>query len=210
MTEERLLKIRNVVTHRQKGFTLVLENIHDAHNVSAILRSADSVGIDRLFLVYNTNKFPRIGRISSGSAKKWVELSRYKNISDCYEVLRKENFKIYSTFLDKSSDKSTSLFDLDLTENVAIVIGNEHTGVSDDARNYSDGNFMIPMHGMVESLNVSVTAAVCLYEMLRQRTLKGMYDDPGFTKEELQEKMDHYLAKKKKIVPVKKINIVTS
>ncbi|CAN5390841.1 RNA methyltransferase [soil metagenome] len=204
MTDKRLSKIRNVVAHRQKGITLILENIHDSHNVSAILRSAESAGIDKLYLVYNTNKFPKIGRISSGSAKKWVELIRYKNISECYEVLKKDGYSIYSTYLDKSPVNNKSLFDIDLTKNSAIVIGNEHEGVSEEAVKLADGNFIIPMYGMVESLNVSVTAAVCLYEALRQRELNGMYKNTGYTEQETVEKLEIYLGKRKKQLPSRK------
>lgn len=220
MTEKRLSRISKVVSHRQKGLTLVLENIHDSHNVSAIFRSAESAGVDKIYLVYNTNKFPKIGRISSGSAKKWVELFRFKNIPDCYEVLRKEKYTIYNTYIDNPETinvypranndqgiskeklkeiaqtiKTKSLYDLDLTKPSAIVIGNEHTGVSEDAVKMSDGNFMVPMYGMVESLNVSVTAAICIYEALRQREIKNMYKEPGFTKKETEEKLKFYLSK---------------
>ncbi len=97
MTSKRFVKIKNVVESRQKYFTIVLENIHDFHNVSAILRSADAVGIDRVYLIYNSNKFPRIGKASSASAKKWIELVKFDNVSDCFKRLRENGFKIYST-----------------------------------------------------------------------------------------------------------------
>lgn len=222
MTEKRASLIRKVVSHRQKGLTLVLENIHDPHNAAAIFRSAESAGIDKIYLVYNTNKFPKIGRISSGSAKKWVEIFRYKNIQECYEVLKKEGYTIYTTYIDNpdtgkvnvyprpgndqgiskenlkeiaKSIKTKSLYEIDLTKPSAIVIGNEHTGVSEDAVKFSDANFMIPMYGMVESLNVSVSAGICVFEALRQRELKGMYKDPGFTKKEAEEKLKFYMEK---------------
>ncbi len=171
-----------------------MENIHDPHNVSAILRSADAVGIDKIYLVYNTNKFPKIGKTSSASAKKWIELERYNDMKSCVEKLKDSGFKIYSTYI-KENKFSDSLYDLDLTKKIAFVFGNEHTGVSDDVKKYSDKNFMIPMYGMIQSLNVSVAAAVCLYEAMRQRELKGMYGKSGFSKKELNEKINYYMNK---------------
>lgn len=191
MTPKRFIKIRDVVGKRQKYFTLVLENIHDPHNVSAILRSADAVGIDRVYLIYNSNKFPKIGKTSSASAKKWIELSRFSNAKDCFDLLKKEKYKIFSSFIDESK-KTASLYDLDLTGRIALVFGNEHTGVSDDVKELSKKNFMIPMHGMVQSLNVSVAVAVCLYEALRQRESKNMYSKSKFSKKELIEKFNFY------------------
>jgi len=191
LTPKRFTKIRDVVEKRQKYLTLVLENIHDPHNVSAILRSADAVGIDRVYLIYNSNKFPKIGRVSSASAKKWIKLERFNEVKECFDVLKKEKFKIYSTYIDNNK-KNYSLYDLDLTDRVALVFGNEHTGVSDEVKKFSGKNFMIPMYGMVQSLNVSVAVAVCLYEALRQRESKKMYERSKFSKKELSEKLKIY------------------
>lgn len=194
MTDKRFKKIQEVVFKRQKYLTIVLENIHDPHNVGAILRSADAVGIDTVYLVYNKCKFPKVGRVSSASADKWIELKKYKNVQECFNELRENRYKIYSTHISDSK-KNYSLFELNLTGKVALVFGNEHEGVSDDVKNLADRNFIVPMYGMVQSLNVSVTVAVCLYEALRQRELKGKYDKSGFNKIELKEKLEHYLQK---------------
>lgn len=91
--------------------------------------------------------------------------------------------------------KNYSLYELDLTKRVALVFGNEHRGLSDEAVRFSDGNFLIPMKGMVQSLNVSVSAAVCLYEALRQREQKGMYEKSKYTKSELKKKLNQYINK---------------
>jgi tRNA (guanosine-2'-O-)-methyltransferase len=194
LTEKRFKKIQEVVSNRQKYLTIVLENIHDPHNVSAILRSADAVGIDKIYLVYNTCKFPKIGRVSSASANKWIELVKFKSVQDCFEMLRKEKFKIYSTHIT-GSNRNYSLYDLKLTGKIALVFGNEHEGVSDDVKNLADQNYLVPMYGMVQSLNVSVTVAVCLYEVLRQRELKGKYVKSEYKNKELKEKLDIYLKK---------------
>jgi tRNA (guanosine-2'-O-)-methyltransferase len=194
LTEKRLNKFRKITGQWQKYLTVVLENIHDAHNVSAILRTADSVGIDKIYLIYNQESFPKISKISSASAKKWVELAKFKSVKDCYEELKKNKYNIYTTCMN-AERKSYSLYKLDLTKRTALVFGNEHRGLSEEAVNLSDKNFLIPMKGMVQSLNVSVSAAVCLYEALRQREKKGMYAKSKYTKKELEEKLNHYISK---------------
>lgn len=194
MTEKRLKKIKKVVNQRQKYLTVVLENVHDPHNVSAVLRSCDAVGIDKVYLIYNTNKFPKIGRVSSASAKKWVELIKFNNVDECFADLRKEGYKIYSTHMSESGENK-SLYEFDLTKKVAIVFGNEHFGVTDEVKEKSDKNLLIPMYGMIQSLNISVSVAVCLYEALRQREVKGMYKKSVYNKKELEEKLEYYLNK---------------
>lgn len=192
MTPKRFNRIRSVVEKRQKHLTVVLENIHDPHNVSAILRTADAVGVDKVYLIYNTNKFPKIGRTSSASAKKWIGLERFADAAECIESLRKDKYRIYSTHINNDVKKNISLYDLDLTARTALVFGNEHTGVSQQLVDLSDKNFMIPMYGMIQSLNVSVAVAVCLYESLRQREVKGLYEKTGFTKKEISDKLKDY------------------
>lgn len=171
-TEKREQKVVRVAAARQFNLTVVLENIHDPHNVSAIFRSCDAVGIPEVSLVYNIEQFPRIGKKSSASAYKWVKHQKYKSIQECYSQLRDKGYKIYSSSI---SSKSKSIYDLELYEKTAIVVGNEHRGVTTDAQRLADDNFIIPMYGMVQSLNVSVAVAVVLYEALRQRQVKGLY-----------------------------------
>ncbi len=149
-----------------------MENIHDPHNVGAMLRSADAVGLQEVHLVYTVERFPRLGKKSSASATKWVDRKKYSSIQECYQSLRAQGFIIYATRLSK---KAVSLYDLDLTGKVALVFGNEHRGVSDEASRHADVVFQIPMMGMIQSLNVSVACAVTLYEALRQRVTKGFY-----------------------------------
>ena len=175
ITDRRSAKLRRVIAQRQRDLTVVLENIHDPHNVSAVLRSCEAVGVHRIELVYTREKFPRIGRKSSSSANKWLERRSHESIPSCYAMLRTEGFRIYATRLDGSAE---SLYDLDLTGAVALVFGNEHRGVSDEAAQLADENFHIPMMGMIQSLNVSVAAAVALYEALRQRLDAGAYGRP--------------------------------
>jgi tRNA (guanosine-2'-O-)-methyltransferase len=174
-TERRLQKIRRVLRQRQPDLSVVLENIHDPHNVSAILRSADATGVAEVHLVYTTEEFPKVTRKSSASASKWVGRRKWRSVEECYSELRKESFKIYASRLDSESIR---LFDLDLRDKVVLVFGNEHRGVSEEATALADARFMIPMYGMIESLNVSVACAVSLYEALRQRLERRGYSKP--------------------------------
>lgn len=195
MTEKRLFKFKTVIAKRQKYLTVVIENVHDPHNVSAILRTAESVGIDKVYLIYNGDeKFPRISKVSSASAKKWVELVKYTSAKECFKDLKKLKYKIFSTHMVEDS-KNDSLYELDLTNKVALVFGNEHRGVSDEIKELADGNFLIPMVGMVQSLNVSVSVAVCLFEAMRQRLDAGMYKKSAYTKKELTDKLANYLCR---------------
>jgi len=180
-TEKRLEKISRVIKSRQYSLTVVLENIHDPHNVSAIFRTCDAAGISKVNLIYNFESFPRIGKKSSASAFKWVDKEKYKSVEECYNDLRKNGHKIFASSL---TEKSKNLYELDLTQKAAIVVGNEHRGVSETAAKLADEVFLIPQFGMVQSLNVSVATAIIVYEALRQRLQKGMYD-----KSELDEKI---------------------
>lgn len=191
-SEERLQKITSVVKARQHSLRVVLENIHDPHNVSAIFRSCDAVGVPKISLIYNTEKFPKISRTSSSSANKWIEKEKFENVENCYSSLRNEGFKIYASMLSKDA---INLFDIDLSEKTALVMGNEHRGVSEDAAKFADKIFYVPMNGMIQSLNVSVATAVSLYEAFRQRKNKGMYDKSELSEKELESIIDEWCDK---------------
>ncbi len=192
MTERRKKKMMRVLKQRQPALTVVMEDIHDPHNVSAVLRSADAVGVLEVQLVYINEEFPKLGKKSSASAKKWVSHRAFTAIQACYETLHKEGFTIYATHLGKNTK---SLYELDLTKKVALVFGNEHRGVSDEAAKLADGNFQIPMVGMIQSLNVSVACAVSLYEALRQRQDSGLYKKSSFKKKQLAEMFIEWMKK---------------
>jgi tRNA (guanosine-2'-O-)-methyltransferase len=190
-TEKRWEKVRSVVEKRQPDLTIVLENLNDPHNFSAVLRSCDAVGIMNIHMVYyGSQPFPKLGNKSSASAKKWIDIHRYDSISGCYNALRAENIKIFTTHMAKDS---VSLYELNLTQPVALVFGNEHAGVSDEAVRLADGNFLIPQVGMIQSLNISVAAAVTLYEAYRQKMMAGHYEKPKLQGKEFIELHDEYL-----------------
>jgi tRNA (guanosine-2'-O-)-methyltransferase len=191
-TEKRIEKIKWVVSKRQPSLRVVIENIHDPHNVSAIFRTCDAAGIPKVSLVYNVEKFPKIGKKSSASAYKWIEREKFKTAEECYSQLRKEKYVIYASSLNSDSK---SLYDLDFTKKTAIIFGNEHRGLSKEAEDFADERFFIPMYGMVQSLNVSVSAAISIYEALRQRTLKGLYDNSEMSVKELKSMIEEWSKK---------------
>lgn len=173
MTNQRKQKIESVLYKRQNDLTVVLENVFDPHNISAVMRSCDAVGVQEIY-VLNT-KIPRHkkwGGSSSSSAAKWLTVHQFENAEVCFEALRKKYATILTTHL--SSD-AVSLYELNLTNSVALVFGNEHSGVSEEIRSMADSNFLIPQVGMIQSLNISVACAVTLYEAFRQKNIAGHY-----------------------------------
>ncbi len=190
--ERRKNKVFKVLEQRQPDLTVVMEDIHDPHNVSAMLRSADAVGIMGVNLVYTTAKYPKIGSKSSSSANKWITRRKFPSINECYGKLREEGFQILATKLDENAKQ---LYEFDLTKPTAFVFGNEHAGVTDDAATLADATVYIPMMGMIQSLNVSVACAVTIYEALRQRMLKGYYDQSRFGQKELELLKEEWLKK---------------
>ncbi len=190
--ERRKNKVFKVLEQRQPDLTVVMENIHDPHNVSAMLRSSDAVGIHEVNLVYTTTKYPKIGSKSSSSANKWIGRRKFSSIPECYQQLRKDGFQILATRLDENAKL---LYSFDLTKPTAFVFGNEHGGVTDEAANLADATVYIPMMGMIQSLNVSVACAVTIYEALRQRIGKGFYSNPRFEQQVLEKLKEEWLRK---------------
>ncbi|HEV3325555.1 MAG TPA: RNA methyltransferase [Puia sp.] len=185
MTPERELRITSVLDKRQENLIVVLENVFDPHNISAVMRTCDAVGVQDIY-VLNT-RIPlhkKWGAKSSSSAAQWLTVHQYADAEQCFGDLRKKVDRIFSTCL--TSD-SVSLYDMTLTGRIALVFGNEHSGVSDEIRSFSDGNFIIPQVGIIRSLNISVACAVTLYEAYRQKSAAGQYEQPGLAPDRYQE-----------------------
>lgn len=190
ITPRRLEKMKAVLARRQPDLTLVLSNIHDPHNVSAIYRSCDAFGVKNVHLHYTRTAFPVLGRKSSASARKWVDTVRHKNADEMFANLREQDFQVLATSF---SDTAKSLWEWDFLRPTAIILGNEHEGVEDDLLARSDGEIYIPMLGMIQSLNVSVAAAVILAEAARQRMAAGWYDRPGMEREVYRDNLENWL-----------------
>lgn len=174
MTPERSAKLLKVLSKRQANLTVVLENVQDPHNISAVMRTCDAVGIQDIYVI--TTKIPRHkkwGSKSSSSALKWLTIHSFDSLEECVKELRKKYTTILTTHL--SSD-AMSLHEINFTESIALVFGNEHSGVSQECRDLADGNFIIPQMGIIQSLNISVACAVSIYEAMRQKMIAGHYD----------------------------------
>lgn len=190
MTPERSGRLLSVLNKRQPDLAIVLENVFDPHNISAVMRTCDAVGVQDLY-VLNT-KIPRHkkwGARSSSSAAKWLTIHQYDEASLCFQDLRSRYKHIFTTHL--SSD-AVSLYEIDFTESVALIFGNEHAGVSEELRSMADGNFIIPQMGIIQSLNISVACAVSIYEALRQKMTAGHYSHPRLDKARAAELMKQW------------------
>lgn len=190
ITGRRLARMRGVLARRQPGLAVVIENVHDPHNVSAVLRSCDAVGAASAHLVYTIEELPTIHGGVAASAQRWLDIHVHDDIAACYALLREQGFSIYVTRL---SEDAVDLYSMDLTRPTALVFGNESRGVSSAATELADGQVIIPMMGMVESLNVSVACAVSLFEAARQRREAGLYDSPSWEPSEMEARLRAWL-----------------
>lgn len=185
MTPERKERLLAVLNQRQSGITVVLENVFDPHNISAVMRTCDAVGVQEIYVLnYKIPRHKKWGSKSSSSADKWLTIHQFDDANKCLSVLRKKYATILTTHL--SSD-AISLHNIDFIPSIALIFGNEHDGVSDDLRAMADGNFVIPQVGVIKSLNISVACAVTLYEVFRQKTLAGHYASRNLTDSQFNE-----------------------
>lgn len=174
MTPERETRLLSVLNKRQNDLTVVLENVFDPHNISAVMRTCDAVGIQEIY-VLNT-KIPRHkkwGSKSSSSAAKWLTIYQFTDAEECFKAIRGRYDKVMATHLGADS---VGLYEMDFTQKIALLFGNEHSGVSEEILPLTDGNFIIPQSGVIKSLNISVACAVTLYEAFRQKTIAGHYN----------------------------------
>lgn len=191
-TLRREQRLRQVLAQRQDDLTLVLANIHDAHNVSAIYRSCDAFGVSRVRLYYTHTAFPTLGGKTSASARKWVESIRINNPGDLFADLRDNRFQILATSFGANAKP---LCEWNFLLPTAIIMGNEHSGVDEELLHAADGEIYIPMRGMLQSLNVSVAAAVILAEAARQREKAGFYATSRLSESDFTSRLEAWLKK---------------
>ena len=183
MTPERTDRLNAVLNKRQLNLTVILENVADPHNISAVMRTCDAVGIQEIFILNTViPRHKKWGAKSSSSAAKWLTIHQFTDVQECFQAVRSRYNKIYTTHL---STDAVDLYELDLTDSVALVFGNEHSGVSDELIAMADGNFIIPQVGIIKSLNISVACAVTLYEAFRQKNIAGHYNQPRLDEKRL-------------------------
>ena len=208
MTPRRLEKFKQVVARRQPNLTVVLENVWDSHNVGAVLRSCDSVGIQEIYVLNTEKKLVDkqklvVGKRTSGGTSKWVDCHFYTDAKACFTHLRQNYQTVLGTHL---SEEAKGIYELDFTKSIALVFGNEMLGISKEVIELCDGNFHIPQVGMAESLNISVACAVTLYEAYRQRMAKGYYGkNPMMTGVQQQKLLKKYIERhEEKLNPKRK------
>ena len=174
MTPERYRRLRAVLDRRQPDLTVLMENVHKPHNFSAILRTADAVGVFEAHAVNPTGGVPTFHDTSGGS-EKWVYLRVHPDVEEAIAHLKGRGFTVYAANL---SERAVDYREVDYTRPAVVLLGAEKWGVSARAAELADADVIIPMMGMVQSLNVSVAAAVILFEAQRQRLAAGLYDRP--------------------------------
>ncbi len=165
VSERRLGRLKEVLEERTNHVTVVLEDVYQSHNFSAVLRSADIFGIQSINFIENRNKYKISEDVSMGSTQ-WLTLNRYQkhenNTKACLSELKAKGYKIVATSLHKNS---VSLSELDVTQPIALVFGTELTGITKDVEDMADEFVKLPMYGFTESFNISVCAALCMYEL---------------------------------------------
>jgi tRNA (guanosine-2'-O-)-methyltransferase len=182
---ERYQKVLAMLEKRQPDLTILAEDVHKPHNLSAMLRSCDAVGIGT---VHATNPTGGIATFNetSASAEKWVKVNVHQDIEVAAKAVKAQKMQLLAAHF---SDKALDYRDVDYTKPTCILFGNEKWGVSEKAAELADVHIIIPMLGMVPSLNVSVATAIILFEAQRQRRVAGMYDTPRLSEAELREQV---------------------
>jgi len=181
-TEARLARIDDILTQKQPTLQVMLDNVHNSQNLSTIIRTADAVGILDIYYSSKENETLRIHKTITQGAHRWTQRHRIKD-GDTVKFLqkkKKEGFQVVVTHLEEDA---VSFREVDYTKPTLIVMGNEKEGVSADVIAEATDVIVIPMQGMVQSLNVSVATALILYEAQRQLTNAGSYDTPQISLE---------------------------
>ena len=174
LTEERIHRLKTVASHRLHD-VIVLENIHDPHNAAAALRNCDAFGIQTVHVIFETEKMfnpEKLGKLTSASANKWLEIKTWTTTSECFTSLKKEGFHIAATAIEKTA-QSFDTYEFP-KQKMAFVFGNEGFGITETAKNMADTLIYIPMYGFVDSLNLSVTVGVVAHQIVVQRLKTGV------------------------------------
>lgn len=161
VSEERKKRFSDILKERLEHMHVVLEDVYQAHNASAVIRSADCFGIQNLHFIENKNKYKVSEEVALG-ASQWVNIHRHQNTTLALQELKKQGFKIVAT-TPHTNDKT--IYELDITQKFALVFGTEQDGISQEVLDVADEFVKIPMYGFTESFNISVSAALCMHEL---------------------------------------------
>jgi tRNA (guanosine-2'-O-)-methyltransferase len=198
ITRRRYLRMLSTLAQRQPDLTVLLENLCDPGNLGAVLRTCEAVGVGTVHLLYTIEERPRIAPRAAGSAQRWLRIQEHRSVEEAYAALRSQGMRIYATAFAVGALQP---HEVDWTQPAAIVLGNENRGVSREALEAADGLLYIPMRGMVQSVNVSVAAAMLLYEAQRQRAAAGYYDAPRLPESEWRALLESWLKRERRLPP---------
>jgi tRNA (guanosine-2'-O-)-methyltransferase len=182
MTPERLQRINEMLDKRQPDLTVCMEGVHKTHNLAAVVRTCDAIGVSDVHAVWKSEEAEVRGGSAAGS-QNWIDVHNYHNTTDAITTLKAQGMQVLVTNL---SNTAIDFREIDYTKPTAIILGQEKFGASEAALAMADQDIVIPMVGMVQSLNVSVACSVVLYEAQRQRQLAGMYNKAKLSHERRQ------------------------
>lgn len=172
MTQSRLTRIQQTLAYRLDDFCVMLDKVHKPHNLSAIIRTCDATGVPAVHAIETDHRDIRAYRSSASGSEHWVDLNIHHCPTQLINQFKSEGKQILAAHL---SDTAVDFRAIDYCKPTALIMGAEKWGVCEQTASQADHHIIIPMVGMVESLNVSVAAAVILFEMQRQRQLRGLY-----------------------------------
>jgi tRNA (guanosine-2'-O-)-methyltransferase len=193
-TEKRKEKIISVLSKRQADLRVVLEDVAIAHNASAIARTCEAIGILDLHIISKEPEKVVFNEAISTRAEKWLKIHFHRTTEECLLLLKNQGFKIAVTTLNENTIPYT---EIDYCQPITIIFGNESEGVSTEALKFADYFIRIPMVGMVQSLNLSVSVGIILYEAFRQRQQKGLYSISRLQPEEFDRLLKLWLSNPK-------------
>ncbi len=159
-------RIDKVMSLRRPDMALVLEDLIEDQNISAIIRTAEAFGIGKIYIIDSQNRRPHLSSNVSSGATKWMEIEKFDDVGKCFKALKKEKYTLVGALVDPQSD---ILWEQDFSGKIAVVMGCEPKGLSETAQKLMDKNIYLPMFGLTESLNVSVAAGIFMYEVIRQK-----------------------------------------
>jgi len=193
-TPERIEKVKRVLALRQPDLRVIVDGISIAHNASAVVRTCDAAGVLYVHFITPNPDILTVNKAISTKAEKWVDLKFHPTAAECLIPLRKKGLKIAVTHLGRDSSLYT---DLDYTQPLALVFGSESEGVTPETLALADYKIRIPMLGMVQSLNLSVSVGIILYEALKQRRAEGFFGKRRLPPAELKRLTELWLKMKK-------------
>jgi len=191
-TDSRMEKLERVARNRQAGFTIVMEDVFDPHNLGAVTRTCDAFGIQDINVIFETHpEFnpKEVGKNSSTATNKWINYRIHHSTEEAIQTLKDEGWLVVATVITPEAD---TIFEADLTHpKIAMLFGNEKMGLSEQAMAMADKHVTIPMQGIAQSMNISVSAALFIYEVTRQRRAQGM-NAYKMGEEQVQHTLDYF------------------